>query len=84
MSDKKVNSNSSSSSGIGVLGLLGVAFVVLKLTGIINWSWWYVTMPFWGGIAIGISLIVLGGLLTVIMGLVSLWSEKREKARRRK
>jgi hypothetical protein len=33
--------------GVGVAGLLGVAFVVLKLCGVIDWSWWYVTMPFW-------------------------------------
>jgi hypothetical protein len=43
-----------------VLGMLGVAFVVLKLTGHINWSWWLVTLPFWGGLALvlGILLIV--------------------------
>ena len=41
-----------SSGGVGVLGLLGVAFVVLKLTGHINWSWWWVTLPFWGGFVI--------------------------------
>lgn len=51
----------SSSGGIGVLGLLGVVFVTLKLLGKINWSWWYVTMPFWGVLAIiGIVLVCLG------------------------
>lgn len=47
-----MSDNNSSSSGIGVLGLLGVLFVGLKLGGVIDWSWWYVTMPFWGGIAL--------------------------------
>jgi hypothetical protein len=42
----------SKSSGTGVVGLLGVAFVVLKLTGFINWSWVWVTLPFWGGFAL--------------------------------
>ena len=41
-----------SSGGIGVLGLLGIVFVVLKLTGFIDWSWWWVTAPFWGGFAL--------------------------------
>ena len=50
------NSNSSS-SGIDVLGLLGVAFVILKLCKVITWSWWWVTLPFWGGLAL--VLIVL-------------------------
>lgn len=40
-----------------VLGLLGVAFVVLKLTGHIDWSWWWVTLPFWGGLAVGACIV---------------------------
>ena len=59
------SSSSSSSAGVGVLGLLGVAFVVLKLVGVIDWSWWLVTLPFWGGLALvlGIGLLVLIGWL---------------------
>ncbi len=63
-----INSNSvQSSGGIGILGLLGVLFVGLKLAGIITWSWWYVTLPFWGGAALvlGILLIVFIGALIV-------------------
>jgi phosphoglycerol transferase MdoB-like AlkP superfamily enzyme len=51
--------------GIGVLGLLGVAFVVLKLTHVIDWSWWWVTAPFWGGFVLVIGLLVIGLLGTV-------------------
>ena len=25
------------------LGLLGIAFIILKLCNVINWSWWLVT-----------------------------------------
>ena len=46
------NNTSSRSGGIGILGLLGVVFVTLKLTGYITWSWWWVTAPFWGGFAL--------------------------------
>lgn len=53
------DSNSSSSGGIGVFGLLGVVFVTLKLLGIIDWSWWWVTLPFWGGIALLFVLVAL-------------------------
>jgi uncharacterized membrane protein YdbT with pleckstrin-like domain len=45
-------SESGSNSGIGVLGLLGIVFITLKLCGVINWSWWWVTCPFWGGFVI--------------------------------
>lgn len=54
-----MSDSSNSGSGIGVLGLLGVAFVVLKLVGIIGWSWWLVTLPFWGGFAF---LIIIAAL----------------------
>jgi len=54
-----MSDNNSSSSGVGVLGLLGVAFVVLKLIGYIDWSWWYVTMPFWGVIPIILFAILI-------------------------
>ena len=53
------SSSSSSSGGIGVLGLLGVLFVALKLTGVITWSWWLVTLPFWGAAALIIVVLLL-------------------------
>ena len=53
------NTNSGSSSGIGVLGLLGIVFVVLKLIGKITWSWWLVTLPFWGGLALFLLVILI-------------------------
>lgn len=54
-----MSEKSSSSGEIGVLGLLGVVFVTLKLLGKINWSWWLVTLPFWGGVALFIVLLLI-------------------------
>lgn len=59
-------SSSSSSGGIGFCGTLFLIFLVLKLTGGIAWSWWWVTAPLWGGLALGlcfIGLFVALGLL---------------------
>lgn len=55
------NNNSSSSRGVGPLGLMFLIFMTLKLTGFINWSWWWVTAPLWGGFA----LIFLGIIIWV-------------------
>ena len=33
--------------GIGFFGLLGIVFIVLKLVGVINWSWIWVLAPIW-------------------------------------
>jgi hypothetical protein len=57
MSDK-----SNSGSGLSLPMLLGVVFIVLKLCKVIDWSWWWVTAPFWGGLVlffagVGIYLI---------------------------
>lgn len=51
--------DSNSSGGEGVFGLLGVAFVVLKLCGVIDWSWWWVTAPFWIAAVIFIVALAL-------------------------
>ncbi len=51
-------SSNTGSGGIGILGLLGLVFVTLKLCGVINWSWWWVTLPFWGGIALVLSILI--------------------------
>lgn len=53
------SSSSSSSSGIGFTGLLTVAFIVLKLTGIINWSWWWVLSPVWIHVIIVLVVTVI-------------------------
>jgi len=72
-------SSSSSSSGIGVGGLLGVLFVALKLTHVIDWSWWWVLAPFWGGLAIVLIVLVVFGILYV----VSKNRGERRRAKRR-
>lgn len=55
-----MSSNSSSSSGIGLAGLVFIVFLVLKLCKVITWSWWWVTAPLWGGLAIvGFLVLVL-------------------------
>lgn len=32
---------------IGFFTLLAILFIALKLTNVIDWSWWYVMMPFY-------------------------------------
>lgn len=40
-----------------ILGILGLMFIYLKLTGAIAWSWWWVLAPFW--IPLAFALVVL-------------------------
>lgn len=50
----------------GVLGILGCIFVTLKLCDVIDWSWWLVTLPFWGGIVLGLIIFLVAFLITSI------------------
>ena len=57
-------SSSSSSSGVSFAGLLTVALIVLKLTGVISWSWWWVLSPLWIGAII--ALIVVAFVISAL------------------
>ena len=43
-----------------ILGILGLIFITLKLTGHIAWSWLWVLSPFW--IPITIALVIIFGI----------------------
>ena len=57
---------SSASGGIGFCGLLGIVFIVLRLTGIINWSWIWVLAPIWIPIAIVILVLIIVVLVAIV------------------
>lgn len=52
-------SNNSRGGGIGFAGLLQIAFIVLKLCSVIEWSWWWVLAPTWASIAFAVILLVV-------------------------
>ena len=53
-------------TGIGLDTILFVVFLVLKLTGYIDWSWWWVTAPLWIPFAICLVVIVI---YVIILGI---------------
>lgn len=54
----KEKEKSSNNHGIGFAGLLTIAFIVLKLCGVISWSWIWVLSPLWMGTALLIILLI--------------------------
>ena len=58
--------NNNTSNGIGFGTILFLVFLVLKLTGNIDWSWWWVTSPLWIPLALGV--VVMGILGLIIYG----------------
>lgn len=58
--------NSNAGGGISFLGVLAIVFIVLKLTGHITWSWWWVTAPLWGGVVLVVALLIPYGIYCVL------------------
>jgi hypothetical protein len=50
----------SSGGGIGFGGMLAILFIALKMTDVIDWSWWWVLAPIWIPAAIVIPIAVVG------------------------
>ena len=70
-------SSSSASSGISFMAVLGLVFVVLKLTDVIDWSWWWVLLPFWFGTAVALAIILIAFVCIGFAALFKLISRRR-------
>ena len=64
---KTMSSSSSSSGGISFTGALTILFIGLKLTHVINWSWWWVLSPIWISALIGIAILTIFLLFAIII-----------------
>ncbi len=57
----------------GIFTILGIVFIVLKLVGTINWSWWYVLMPLYIPLCAFLLVLTILG----IIALISIWCNIR-------
>ncbi len=61
---------SETGNGMGLASVLTTVFIVLKLVGTINWSWWIVLSPLW--ISAGFVLAIFG-IIGIVMLIALLW-----------
>lgn len=47
---------------------LFIVFLVLKLVGVISWSWLWVTSPLWIPLALVVAVILVGLIFVAIFG----------------
>lgn len=73
----KENSSKSAASGLGFPGLLTIAFIVLKLCGVIQWSWWWVVSP----ILFEMASVLLGLFFYFALSFVSVKARNAKKKR---
>lgn len=71
--NKKVTVKGGRSMSIGTV--VGIVFIVLKLIGLIEWSWVWVLAPFW----IGAIIIILALIISVIVSLIGYGVVKKIK-----
>lgn len=57
-----------SGGGLGVGSVLTIVFVVLKLVGVINWSWWWVLSPLWISFALFLVVVILFLVVAAAIG----------------
>lgn len=69
MAYKNEVSVNASWSGFGMF-LLFLLFLGLKLGGVINWSWWWITAPLWGPIVVTIAIIIIVAIVYFFIGIV--------------
>jgi fatty acid desaturase len=62
-------------SGLSLSTVVLVVFVILKLVGVIAWSWWWVLSPIW----ISAGLVLLWMFIFAIILLYSHWYGKNNK-----
>ena len=56
--------NKAKQGGLGIVSVLTIVFIVLKLLGVIQWSWIWVLSPIWISAVIVVavfSAILIGG-----------------------
>lgn len=54
----------------GVGKILFIVFLVLKLTGLIDWSWWWVTAPIWIPLACIVGIIFIIGIVVTFAAII--------------
>jgi len=59
--------NNTKSGGLSLSTVLFLVFLVLKLTHLIDWSWWWVCSPIWIPLAIVIVIGIVGLIIMIAM-----------------
>ena len=54
-----MNNEKTTSGGIGFGSALLLTFIILKLVGVINWSWWWVLSPIWIPVVLLMAVSIL-------------------------
>lgn len=55
-------------AGLTIGDLVLVAFIILKLTGVITWPWIWVLSPLWIGVLLFVVVLIIGIIIQKVKG----------------
>lgn len=70
-----------SSGGVSLCTVLFLIFLVLKLVGVIDWSWWWVTAPLWIPVLIVLAISIITLIVIFTIATVRYLIRKRKEKR---
>lgn len=62
-----MHTHTTTNGGIGFAGLLTIVFIVLKLTGVIAWSWLWVLSPIWISLLLWLVIVAIVIVVALIL-----------------
>lgn len=62
----KMENKNTTVKTVGFSGLLTIAFIVLKLCGVIAWSWLWVLSPLWIGFMLKLVVVLIVAVIALI------------------
>ena len=72
--DKNKNNGCAFYFGGGIWGILFIIMFVMKTMGlgvVANWSWWWVTAPLWGPVALSLLIVIGFFVISFILAIIS-------------
>jgi F0F1-type ATP synthase membrane subunit a len=62
--------------GLSLMAILIMIFTALKLTGLVDWSWWVVFSPLWAPITIVMFILFIVVFTSYVINLISYKKKK--------
>ena len=72
-----MSKESGKSGSIGFAGMLTILFIGLKLTGHIDWSWWWVVSPIWITVGAVAGIFFIAAVIIGCIELYENWGDKQ-------
>ena len=59
--------NSNRTTGIGFWGALTLMLIAFKITGYVQWSWWWVLAPLWAPMALAFLIVCAVFVISMVL-----------------